>query len=76
MLAGRGATIPTRAVRATVVFDAGAWGSYGLMPLDVAPSPHAAFADEVRDAVERNLDYMIAQQADDGSWSPLSTNGP
>ncbi|MGZ3667359.1 MAG: hypothetical protein ACXVDA_23065, partial [Ktedonobacterales bacterium] len=27
-------------------------------------------ASEVRDAVERNLDYAIAQQADDGSWSP------
>ncbi|MGZ3581121.1 MAG: hypothetical protein ACXWP6_00065 [Ktedonobacterales bacterium] len=60
----------TRAVRATVVFDAEAWGGYGLMPLDAAPSPNAAFASEVRDAVERNLDYAIAQQADDGSWSP------
>lgn len=59
-----------RAVRATVVFDAEAWGGYGLMPLDVAPSPHAVFADEVRDAVGRNLDYTIAQQADDGSWVP------
>lgn len=59
-----------RAVRATVVFDADAWGGYGLMPLDVAPAPNAAFAGEVHNAVERNLDYAIGQQAADGSWSP------
>lgn len=59
-----------RAVRATVVVDAAAWGGYGLMPLAVAPSPAAAFAADLRDAIERNLDYEMAQQADDGSWSP------
>lgn len=59
-----------RAIGATVVFDTGAWGGYGLTPLDAAPSPSAAFAGEVRGAIERNLDYAIAQQAEDGSWSP------
>ena len=62
-----------RAIRATVVFDDAAWSGYGLMPLAVAPSPTAAFAadlPDLRDAVERNLDYEITQQADDGSWLP------
>lgn len=60
----------SRAIRATVVVDEEAWGGYGLMPLSVAPSPDAPFASALREAVERNLDYEIGQQTDDGSWSP------
>ncbi len=59
-----------RAIPTTVALDSAAWGGYGLMPLAVAPSPDAPFASDLRNAVEQNLDYEIAQQGDDGSWSP------
>lgn len=46
------------------------WNAYNLKPLQIAPSPKSLFADEVRDALPANLDYVIAQQQADGSWAP------
>lgn len=58
-------------VARTVVTDPAKWEEYGLLPLEVATSPDAPFADAVDPAaVAANLDFEIEQQAADGSWSP------
>jgi hypothetical protein len=54
----------------TVAVDPASWRSYGAKPLTLAPTPDAAFAPTLRDALERNLDFEIESQAPDGSWRP------
>lgn len=43
---------------------------YGLRPLDVAPRPDAALHHLFADVVPANLDVLLAEQGDDGAWSP------
>ncbi|MYC74232.1 hypothetical protein F4X10_00465 [Candidatus Poribacteria bacterium] len=43
---------------------------YVLKPLWLVPSPESPLAAELKDEVEMNLDFEIAQQSEDGSWSP------
>ena len=60
------------AVPVTVVTDPARWGGYGLMPLDVAPSPDSPFGQALPSpAIQANLDLLIDSQLADGSW-PLT----
>jgi hypothetical protein len=57
------------AVQGTVVTDPAQFGSYGLLPLDVAPTPDALLASTVaRSAVEAHLGYLVDTQQPDGAW--------
>jgi len=59
-------------VREVVELSPDDWSSYGLQPLDVAPSPNAPLITTVEgSAIEANLDYRIDLQLTDGSW-PLA----
>jgi len=58
-----------RAAESTVAKTEADWGSYGLKPVVLAPSPESPFAEMLHDATERNLDYDIEHQQPDGSWS-------
>jgi hypothetical protein len=61
---------------AMVSRDPASWGSYVTKPLKIAPDPEAALAEVLAQDVQRNLDYEIAHQAEDGSWGPnWSWNG-
>ena len=57
-------------VDANVARDAGAWSSYSLRPLAAAPKPGCAFAGQLSEVVHAELDYLIAEQAEDGGWWP------
>ena len=61
---------------AMVSRDPEAWSGYVPKPLKLAPNPEAVLAKPLAADVERNLDYEITHQNDDGSWSPnWSWNG-
>jgi hypothetical protein len=47
-----------------------AWSTYGLRPLDLAPRPDAALASVLAEALQAQLDHLIATQGDDGAWWP------
>lgn len=47
-----------------------AWESYGLKPLDVAPSPGSVFAGLLQSSIDKNLDFELNRQREDGSWEP------
>ncbi len=57
-------------VATTVARDPAEWESYGLPPLSVVQSPDSPFAALFAAEIEKNLDFVIAQQEDDGSWVP------
>ncbi len=58
-----------KAVQGKVATDPSAFGSYQLLPLDVAPAPDALLAAAVdRSAVDAHLDYLLETQLPDGSW--------
>jgi hypothetical protein len=59
-----------RAVAATVERDPAHWPKYGLRPLTVVKSPQSPYYAALHDAVAANLDYLIREQAADGSWLP------
>jgi len=46
------------------------WSGYSLRPLQVADAPESPFLADIRDAVAENLDYEIASQNGNGSWTP------
>ncbi len=48
--------------------DPAQWAQYGLRPLQVADRPESPFHAALRDEVQRNLDYEIESQLEDGSW--------
>ncbi len=59
-----------QAASRVVESDPAQWSSYGLRPLDVAPSPRAPLADVIgAAAIQANLDYEVEQQLPDGSWA-------
>lgn len=66
----------SRAVTTTVVTTPDRWGEYVLRPLEVAQTPEAAFADFFPDAIQANLDYLIATQGMDGAWLPTWSWAP
>ena len=55
---------------ASVERDPEAWCTYVLRPLTVAPRPGCAFASHLAELIETELDYLLAEQADDGAWWP------
>lgn len=57
-------------IKGAVACDAEDWEGYSLRPLQVANSPESPFFAGLRDAVAENLDYEIASQSADGSWTP------
>ena len=59
-----------RLLPTTVSTDSSQWAAYVLQPLQVADSTDSHFYEHLSEAVEENLDYMVATQEDDGSWSP------
>ena len=46
------------------------WYKYGLKPLDIVTTPESPFASLFPHSIQENLDYVIAQQAENGSWEP------
>ena len=59
-----------RAAAQGVARNAEQLAGYVLKPLWLVPSPESPLAAELKDEVEMNLDFEIAQQGEDGSWSP------
>ncbi len=59
------------AVPATVDQDEGAWSGYGLRPSWVVQLADSPFASFIRPALDRNLDYEIRTQGEDGAWHPF-----
>lgn len=59
-----------RAVAATVEREPAAWQSYSLPPLAVVSTPESPFAALFGPELEANLDLLVEQQRDDGSWAP------
>jgi hypothetical protein len=57
-------------VDAHVETDPARWSDYTLRPLAVVQRPGSAFSARLADAVERNLDYLVSEQHDDGAWWP------
>jgi hypothetical protein len=51
------------------------WSTYCATPLKVAPSPESAVADLLWDDLQRNLDYVIEHQTEEGNWEPTWTWG-
>jgi len=46
------------------------WKEYCLKPTWLVRTPESPFLHLIAESVERNLDYEIDNQCDDGSWSP------
>ena len=59
-----------RAAQRGVARDPAEWSGYALRPLQVAPRPGSPLAAEWADEIQADLDYEIATQQEDGSWSP------
>ena len=57
-------------IAGTVACDPEQWAGYSLRPLQVVDDPQSPFMEGLEDAVAANLDYEIASQNDDGSWTP------
>ena len=50
--------------------DPKSWSTYVTKPLKIAPRPDSVLADALAADIERNLDFEIEQQQQDGSWAP------
>ncbi len=46
------------------------WAAYGLPPLAVVASPESPFAEGLEEAIEQNLDFIMAAQTEQGAWMP------
>ena len=58
-----------RAAGEAIGADAEAWVTYGLEPLEVAPTPSSLLAGVLDPAViDANADFWLARQLPDGSW--------
>lgn len=64
-----------RVAEAEVSRDPGSWGTYSLKPLNVVFSPGSFLAPTFAPDLDANLDHEIAQQGEDGAWSPPWTWG-
>jgi hypothetical protein len=54
----------------TTARDPAAWSEYGPQPLWYVSAPDSLCAADLADATQANLDFLIAEQAEDGSWKP------
>ncbi|MGY8826686.1 MAG: hypothetical protein ACKVJG_22665 [Candidatus Latescibacterota bacterium] len=50
--------------------DSSKWHQYCTRPLDVIHSPRSILYADFQEQVEANLHFAIAQQGEDGSWTP------
>ena len=50
--------------------DPAKWSGYGLRPLDVAPRADSPWRSLLEPDIAENLDYLVDNQARDGSWHP------
>jgi hypothetical protein len=57
-------------VKQTAALDPAAWSEYGPQPLWYVSAPDALCAADVGAALPANLDFRIAEQAEEGSWKP------
>jgi hypothetical protein len=57
-------------VRAVVTTTLEQWRAYSLQPIQVAPSPESRYYPVFQSAISENLDFLIANQGDDGAWHP------
>lgn len=57
-------------VRTVVTTAPEQWHTYGLQPIQVAPSPKAYYYPVLQLAIDDNLDFLIETQSDDGAWNP------
>lgn len=57
-------------VRSVVAVEPEEWRNYSLQPIQVAPSPEAHYYPLFQSAIKENLDFLIANQDDDGFWDP------
>jgi hypothetical protein len=57
-------------VEQTTALDPAAWSEYGPQPLWYVSAPDSLCAADLAAATQANLDFLIAQQAEDGSWKP------
>ncbi|MCJ7551505.1 MAG: hypothetical protein MUQ30_17685 [Anaerolineae bacterium] len=57
-------------VNRLVSTDAAEWEKYVLAPLEIVDRPESPFADQLADAVAKNLDFAISRQAENGAWEP------
>ena len=57
----------------TIACDPQQWEGYSLRPLQVVHSPESPFIAGLEAAVAANLDYELASQNTDGSWTPTWT---
>jgi hypothetical protein len=65
----------TPLVDAAVARKPAQWAGYALPPLTVAPTPDAPFRALMGDSLDAHLDYLLAQQGDDGGWAPTFSWG-
>ncbi len=59
-----------RMAETAVATDPATWSGYVLMPLQVAPNHIAPMGTPLAHLLPQNLDFVIDNQAADGSWSP------
>jgi len=57
-------------VMQTATLDPAAWSEYGPQPLWYVSAPDSLCAADLAEATQTNLDFLIAQQAEDGGWKP------
>lgn len=46
------------------------WRKYGVQPIQVAPSPESHYYPVLKPYVDKNLDFLVQTQGDDGAWNP------
>ncbi|WP_099156825.1 hypothetical protein [Virgibacillus ndiopensis] len=51
-------------------FDKSKWSEYGITPLQVCSKPESPFYKLVEDGIDDNLDFVINNFTEEGSWKP------
>ncbi len=58
-------------IPASIETDNTKWGEYCLKPTWAVKSPHSPYHHLIAEAIDKNLDYEIQNQEEDGSWKPF-----
>ena len=56
--------------RHSVTTDPGKWDDYCLLPLQVVSSPTSFLYEDFKNIIPVNIQHLITNQAEDGSWKP------
>lgn len=62
-----------RAIPDAVAREPAQWRTYCVTPLRAVPTPDAIGAELIASELASYLDFLIEEQADDGSWAPTWT---